>query len=206
MAGWCGSSEWVAAFVVAHGRGPNAKDLADCNWSVEWAAQEGRSPTQEDWERHYYEAQGLPVPGEERPKKDKDEEGLWPKAGELLGALRFPYAEEMPPFMRDWGRYFQDLLAQNPEVEMPLPFAPLEEGEAETEWYTTMKGVAEMLGLSQLYEERKDRDATVDFQAFVDAVSKAPFEAQQRLISLRYSPEAGWHSIQVPQIPHPEYL
>lgn len=200
--GWCGSDEWVQAFVKAHGRAPTGRDLKDCLWSEEFARKHGRPPTEEEWREHYY--RGAATEGGRGGEEEEEE--LWPKAGELLGQLQFPRAEEVPPFLREWMRYFQDLLAQNPERSIPLPFRPLEEGEEETDFYQTLRETAKLLGLEHLFEQKEDFDPVSAFTDFINAVTKAPLPAQQALLGLRYTPEAGWHQVQTPMLPHPEYL
>jgi len=198
--GWCGSEEWVRAFVKAHGRAPTGRDLEDCRWSERFLREHGRPPTEEDWRARWYGQYGGGGAGEE------EEEEFWPKAGELLQKLSFPMAEQLPVFLREWTRYLQDLLAQNPERAIPLPFAPTEEGEeADTVWRQTLTEVAQQLGLSHLMEERPE-DPVVAYQEFLNALAQAPLSAQQILIGLRYTPEAGWHRVQTPLLPHPAHL
>lgn len=200
--GFCGSEEWVKAFVAAHGRAPTQKDLKDCQWSQDFLRKHGRPPTEDEWKQHWYgeAGGGGGGGGEEEPEE------IWPKAGELLEKLAFPTAEALPPFLREWARYFQDLLAQNPEHVVPLPFRPTEEGEAEdTAWRETLTQLAQQLGLGELLTKEPE-DPIAAYQQFIDALTNAPLPAQQLLIGLRYTPEGGWHRVQTPMLPHPQYL
>jgi len=194
--------QWAAEFYKAHGRPPVQQDVKDRDWSRGWAATHGRAPTQADWEAHYYGTFGGGGGG---AGGEEEEESIWPSAGGLLEHLTFPTG--LPSYTRDWMRYLREMFAKNVEEHIPLPFMPWEgeEGEEESPFHIQMAGLAKSLGLSDLMTKEPE-DTTEAYQRFVDAVAIAPFEAQQVLAGLRYTPEAGWFTAQIPQLARPEYL
>jgi RHS repeat-associated protein len=49
---------WENQFYCVHGRMPGYQDYLDRIWSLEFLAQHGRPPTEEEWEEHYYQRGG----------------------------------------------------------------------------------------------------------------------------------------------------
>jgi hypothetical protein len=49
---WAG---WAEEFYQEHGRVPGIQDVYDRQWSLDFLEATGRSPSPEDWERHYYD-------------------------------------------------------------------------------------------------------------------------------------------------------
>jgi hypothetical protein len=216
----CGApGSWEADFGAAHGRCPNDQDRADRDWSLDFQARYGRPPSQADWERHYYEGQGIP--------QEDGGDGWTGTVAELLTQLEFPKTNaELPAYLRGWGQYAQQLFQENPSMGIfPLPeivngeVARFEKepgdreklGQATTNPAQTLQG---LLGFAQGEGELGKRSAAEQWQTLFNAMKHASPEAMQQLASLRYNPDladwdhgtSGWYRKLINALPHVEHL
>ena len=114
---------------------------------------------------------------------------------DILENLQFPKQMEYPSYLRDLGRYIEDLLTQNPQFAIPTP--ELEDGKL-------LPGAEDLDTLD--YMETAQTFAAA-WNEFLQLLTDLPFFQQQDYLGLRYGPDTGWwQSGQVPTLPHPEYL
>ena len=112
-----------------------------------------------------------------------------------LQHLQFPQQMEYPSYMRDMGRYIEELLTQNPSYAVPVP--DMDEGQ--------LLPTPEDLD-TLAYMDTAETFASA-WNEFLVLLTDLPFFQQQPYLGLRYGPDTGWwESGQVPALPHPEHL
>jgi hypothetical protein len=114
---------------------------------------------------------------------------------DILERLTFPVQESLPPFLRDFGRYLEELLTQQSLVAIPVP-------KVEGGRLVVTGSTVETLEVPQDVEAYARM-----WQTFLDMVRTANLALQEQLLGLRFSPEAGFFlSGQRPILPRPEHL
>jgi len=216
---------WEQRFYDEHGRAPNTKDRMDREWSEQFAGLTGRPPNEDEWKWNYYN----PNPdlmkkyfpsagggGYYAPTVTQLEEEDIP---EPLGELSWWGPSGAPPMLRPWSTWLQEMVEANRLTPVAFPFDIDEAAEAaETqeleeiggvypmEGYTSTRGVLDRIqGLLGL-EYGEEATPTDKWQAFINVLPQADFEAQQLLASLRYTPEREWFTVDVGQLVNPRYL
>ena len=182
-----GPADWRYRFYMAHGRWPNDKDYQDYKWSLDFQRLYGRPPSEEDWRAHAL-AQGGEGGGggSEQPET----------VGQIISRLLFPEQFQLHPYMRDFGRYVEELLTQNPEFAIAPPELT-EEG----------KLAPPPEEAEPLEEFESVETYAAAWNEFLRSLAQLSLEQQQYYQGLRYSPETGWYrSGAVPLLPHPEYV
>jgi len=116
---------------------------------------------------------------------------------DVMEHLRFPYKWQYPSYLRDFGRYIEELLTQNPQYAIPVP----EIGEETGELLPTPEDLTSLDYMAEAEEY------AAMWNTFIQSLVNLPFFQQQYRVGLRYTPETGWfRSGDVPQLPHPSYL
>jgi len=187
-----GPAAWRYQFYLTHGRWPNEQDYEDYKWSLDFQRLYGRPPSEEDWKAHWFATQGGGGGrgGEETQRPET--------IGQILGKLLFPEQFQLPPYMRDFGRYIEDLLTQNPEFAIAPPKLN-EQGELIPPTEEAAEKPLEEFESIETYAQA--------WNAFLETLKSLSLEEQQYYQGLRYSPETGWYrSGAVPLLPHPEYI
>ena len=213
---------WEQRFYDEHGRYPNQKDRMDREWSEQHAGLHGRPPTEDEWKWNYFN------PNPDLMKK------YFPQYGgggyyaqtrpdvevpEPLGELSWWGPSGAPPMLRPWSTWLQEMVEANRLTPVAFPFdideaaetaeaQELEETEGifPVEGYTSTRGVLERIqGLLGL-EYGEEATPTEKWQAFINVLPEADFEAQQLLASLRYEPDREWYTVDIGQLVNPRYL
>jgi len=188
-----GPAAWRYQFYLQHGRWPNEQDYEDYKWSLDFQRLYGRPPSEEDWKAHWFASQGGGGGGGggEEPKRPET-------IGEILHKLLFPEEYQLPVYMRDFGRYIEELLTQNPEFAIAPPKFN-EQGELIPPTEEAAEKPLEEFESVEAYAQA--------WNEFLETLKTLSLEEQQYYQGLRYSPETGWYrSGAVPLLPHPEYL
>ena len=116
--------------------------------------------------------------------------------GDILKTLQFPGEWQYPSYLRDFGRYLEELITQNPQFAVPVPEMG-EEG-------TPIPAPEDLDTLE--YMETAETYATA-WNNFLGMLVNMPFPGQQEYVGLRYTPQTDWfRSGAVPMLPHPEFL
>jgi hypothetical protein len=120
------------------------------------------------------------------------------------GELNWWGADQVPVQIRDWATWFRNLYTQSQMTGgLPWIFSALENMNSEDPSSKQLRMLMEMLGLSL----DPSADPTQKWQAFINALLKAPLGAQQLLSGLDYdSTNSRWFFKDVPQLYNLEYL
>ena len=115
---------------------------------------------------------------------------------DILEYLQFPGQWQYPSYLRDYGRYIEELLTQNPQFAIPVPVLN-EEGAI----LPTPEDLDELdyMETAQTYAGA--------WNEFLQSLINLPFFQQQSMLGVRYTPDTGWwRSGQVPMLPNPEFI
>lgn len=116
--------------------------------------------------------------------------------GQLLKGLAFPQAASLPPYLREFGKYLEDLLTGNPALAIPVP--KVENGQllVEGSQVVTQEVPQNIEAYSSMW------------QTFLNMLQTAGFALQQQLVGLRFpNMQTGFMlSGQRPLLPNPTAL
>lgn len=114
-----------------------------------------------------------------------------PTVGDILKNLTFPNQAQLPPFLRDVGRFFEELLTSASRIAVPVP--KVENGRLVTEG--SLVKTEEIPQQVEAYTQL--------WQNFLTLIQNATdLGLQQQLLALRFSPEVGFFlGGQSPQLP-----
>lgn len=118
-----------------------------------------------------------------------------PTVADILKNIAFPAREELPPYLRDFGKFIQDLIVSSSTASIPIP--KIEEGKLVTEGATVAT-----------QEIPQDAEAyAAMWQSFLDMVKAASFGLQQQLVGLNFNPQTGFFiGANRPILPNPSFL
>jgi len=118
-----------------------------------------------------------------------------PTVADILRNIAFPAREELPPYLRDFGKFIQDLIVSSSTASIPIP--KIENGQLITKGATVAT-----------QEIPQDAEAyAAMWQSFLDMVKAASFGLQQQLVGLSYNPQTGFFiGANRPILPNPSYL
>lgn len=103
-----------------------------------------------------------------------------PTVADILKNIAFPAREELPPYLRDFGKFIQDLIVSSSTASIPIP--KVENGQLITEGAT--------VATQEIPQDAESYAAM--WQSFLDMVKAASFGLQQQLVGLSYNPQAGF--------------
>jgi len=118
-----------------------------------------------------------------------------PTVADILRNISFPAREELPPYLRDFGKFIQNLILSSSVASVPVP--KVENGQLITEGANVTT-----------QEVPQDAEAyAAMWQSFLDMVKAASFGLQQQLVGLNYNPQAGFFmGANRPILPNPSFL
>jgi len=115
---------------------------------------------------------------------------------DILEHLQFPQQWQYPAYLKDFGRYLEELITLNPQYAIPVPEL--------TEAGLPLPSPEDLDTLE--YMETAQSYAAA-WNSFLEMLLGLPFFQRQPYVGLRYAPETGWYrGGGVPMLPHPEYI